>query len=296
MITKQTFENGDLNVDYQFVYNHNKNSQDFVPSLKDPDGKFVNIADLIATGDATGNDKDNYVTVSMNDPITGTWTLYLYFDEAGAAATGRRAFELSENNDPSDDFRLILGKEDTPSINIDLDHFYTLLESVLGFLKIADNLSDLSNNVAARTNLGVYSSAQVDAALALKASLLQAGSGAAMGVYNTSPVNPSAPYHPATKLYVDTSGGGRLVTGTVNIGDIGGGGFADFDISFANIGTTSYIVLGSVENEIADNTSSHIMWNIRQSTISATGFKLCVRAAGFSEVQDITFKFMIVKL
>jgi hypothetical protein len=204
MINKKTFTNADLNGSYQLIYTHNLNTQDLIPMLFDNYSIQAITADNFALGDENGNNKDNKVTLSLNNPITGTWKLLLSYQGASETSTGRRAFELLENNSPSDDNRVLLGKAATPSFNITLANLYALLLAKLGFLKKAENLNDLLDKSQARTNLGVYSISDVDAAVNGKATLYQAASGAVLGVSNTAIYTPTLPYHPSTKNYSDS--------------------------------------------------------------------------------------------
>jgi len=192
MIHKKTFVNAELNGSYQLEYQHNLGTQDVVPSWKDNDGIHRAIGDLFQVID------DNNIILSCNEIISGTHTLYLEYDEAGVTASGRRLFELSTTADPALTLRLALGKAATPASNITLGAFLTWLLAKLSFLKVHSNLSDLQNVATARANLVVYSQAQVNAYLAQKAALFQAGSGGVLGVANTSIYNPTSNYHPAT--------------------------------------------------------------------------------------------------
>lgn len=199
---KLTFDNADLTTGY-LVYTHNLNNEDLIPFLTDDTGKAVPINDLFWYGDLTFSNKANIITIDLTafGVITGTWKLLLNY-EGTSVASGRRLFELSQAT-PTDDMVLATGKALTPSINITWTNLYALLLTKLGFLKTASNLSDLTNAATARTNLGTYSTAQIDAAVDAKATLYQAGSGAALGVANTAVYTPSSNYHPATKKYID---------------------------------------------------------------------------------------------
>lgn len=201
-IAKITYDDGDLNLSHQLVWEHNLNTEDVIPTLYDDNGIQQITSDNFALGDEGGNNKANTVTLTYPDVITGTHKLLLSYVSTAESTSGRRAFELSEAT-PSDDYKLIFGKALTPSINMTLTNFFALLLTKLGFLKTASNLGDLANTASARSNLGVYSSSEVDTALATKATLYQSGSGAVLGVANTAVYTPSSNYHPSTKKYVD---------------------------------------------------------------------------------------------
>lgn len=210
MIHKKTFTNSDLNGSFQFEYTHNLGTSDIIASWKDENGISHTTDDLFQVID------DNNIILNCNGAVTGTQTLYLSYNEAGVAASGRRAFELSTTTNPNTTLRLIMGKASTPAVNMTLSSLLTWLLNQLGFLKIANNLSDVNNAATARGNLNVYSQAQVDALLALKAALYQSGSGAVLGVANTSIFNPTSNYHPATFRNVKNLGWKMLLVGSVS--------------------------------------------------------------------------------
>lgn len=249
MINKKLFTNADLNGSYQLVYTHNLNTQDLIPTLFDGSSIQAITADNFALGDETGNNKDNIVTLSMNNPITGTWKLLLSYQSGAETTSGRRAFEFTTGT-PDDDSRLVYGKVATPSLNITFAGLYSLLLTKLGFLKKDENLNDLPDKSQARTNLGVYSTTAVDNAISDKASLYQSGSGAVLGVANTAVYTPTAQYHPATKgytdalrTYVDSLVGSLLLTkGSQVIGDIPTEG-ARYTVSLGiTLANTNYFV------------------------------------------------------
>lgn len=80
----------------------------------------------------------------------------------------RRLFEIGTTQDPTDSDRFAYGRASNASKNITWLALKALLNSVLTFLKPSNNLSDLIDPAAARTNLSVYSITQVDSALDLK--------------------------------------------------------------------------------------------------------------------------------
>lgn len=124
----------------------------------------------------------------------------------------RRLFEQTENANPALTKRLAFGKASEVTENITLTDFIAWLMTKLGFLKTANNLSDLANASTARDNLGVYSETEVDSLLSTKAELYPEAGGA-LGSTNTTVFNPAANYHPATKKYVDDK---LLDTGWIN--------------------------------------------------------------------------------
>lgn len=267
-INKKLFTQADLNGTNQLVYTHNLNNQDLTPALFDDTGRQFNTADIFSYGDASGNNKDNIITLSLGGAISNTWKLLLTYQSSGESGSGRRAFELSENNDPDNAMRLLIGKADTPSVNITLSNFFTLLMSKLGFLKKALNLSDVENKAACLNNLGVYDKTTIDNALTGKASLYQNFSGSAIGSNNTAVYKGSATYHPAVMRDVRNLGDKTLLAGNVTSGGSVGntyfrntnlistftaaklGGNGLYRITH-NYGSTSYVVAGSTTGSSA---------------------------------------------
>ena len=108
-----------------------------------------------------------------------------------------RLFEQGGDVTPELDKRVAWGKVGEPTQNSSWGTIVNWLESVLGFLRKDANLSDLTNKTAARENLGVYSTGQVDTKLgdrALRNNVLEKN--------NTTPYTPTSSYHPATRKMV----------------------------------------------------------------------------------------------
>lgn len=264
MIHKKTFVNAELNASYQLEYTHNLGTTSVFPKWYDENGVERMTSDLFQVVD------DNNVILTTNEVITGTHTLLLMYEAAGETTTGRRLFELSTTTDPSETLRLALGKASTPASNITLTAFLAWLLTKLGFLKVALNLSDLNNVATARANLAVYSTSQVDASLAAKATLYQAGSGSVLGVNNTSIYNPASNYNPATLRNIKNLGMRMLLAGNVSStgasayehfrnSDIIGSAFSVSRTATGrytvthNLGTTNYYVVGETLGATAVN-------------------------------------------
>ena len=120
-----------------------------------------------------------------------------------------RLHEQTINNSPNDSKRIAFGAAGSATENITFGSLYTLLLTKLGFLKTSSNLSDLGNPVTARTNLGVYSTTQVDSALSGRQATLV-----------------DVPYTASTRVhtgieeasfYCNVAQFGKIVTGTGNI-------------------------------------------------------------------------------
>lgn len=196
----------------------------------------------------------------------------------------RRVFEQTENNNPDVTKRIAFGKAGAVTENMTWTNLFAYLLTKLAFLKTSQNLNDLPNKTTARANLGVYSTAQVDAADATKAAIYPAVGGA-LKTNNTTSFTPDADYEPATKKYVDDNKNDLLYKGNAYIGDIPGD-INELTISFPSIGTANYIVLGDMID--AGNEPNHGVgvWNTKSHT--STSFIL--RYADYNGgVQDLTF-------
>jgi hypothetical protein len=247
MINKKTFTNADLVGDnFQLEYTHNLNTTSVIPALFDNTGRQVNTADLFQKGTISGSNLPNVCNLTLNNEIAGTWELLLEYQSTAETSSGRRAFELDPETDPSTDMRLIIGKADTPSKNLPLSNFITWLQGKLDFLKTASNLNDVQDKATSRNNLGVYSKTEIDSALSNVPVLYQTSSGAVLGVSNTAVYDPTANYHPATKKYADENGGGRIISGVEHLGDWSGLGATKTVTIGATLANNSYKVFGEL--------------------------------------------------
>ena len=113
----------------------------------------------------------------------------------------KRLFEQGGDVTPSLDMRVASGKAGTATENSTWQTIITWLESVLGFLKISNNLSDLTDDATARTNLDVYSTGEVDTALGNKADTSNV-----LTLDNTTPFTPNSDYEPATNKQINAMG------------------------------------------------------------------------------------------
>jgi hypothetical protein len=192
---KVNFSATDLNVDYQLEVEHNLNTRDVVPIWYNEEGIQQATFGIFQTVDA------NNVVLNCNDTITGSHTLILQYDAETPVIAGTRLFEKTLQ-DPQDDSVFAHGGDGVPTYNIKWSVIKSLLYSALNFLKKENNLSDILDATAARSNLGVYSASQVNTLLAPKAELYQASSGAVLGVANTKPYTATGNYYPATQKFV----------------------------------------------------------------------------------------------
>jgi hypothetical protein len=304
MINKKTFTNADLNGAYQLVYTHNLNTEDLIPMLYDDVGLQAITADNFSLGDETGVNTFNAVTLSLNNPITGTWRLLLNYQAGSETSTGRRAFELSTGT-PADDSRLIFGKAATPSLNITFTSLYAFLLGKLAFLKTALNLSDLPDKVQSRTNLDVYSTTEMNNALAAKATLREAGSGSVLGEANGSIYKPSSAYNPATKLYTEDMAGATLYDATGL--HIARGLTALFDPGDGNVvwkitlpytmANANYLpVVRLMGNKTSDRFVDNTVITPILLTRTTTFFEVVVYAAQASQVQSLSIYYELKEM
>ncbi|HON19731.1 MAG TPA: hypothetical protein PLW70_00140 [Bacteroidales bacterium] len=165
----------------------------------------------------------NTIKVSCGSSVTGTQTVVVCYDDI-LSITGRKLFGLANLSAPYDQtYRLALGKEDAPAVNVTLSNFLTWLGSVLPFMKGSNNLSDVTSSGTARSNLNVYSKTEVDARVTPKLDAYSSGMGGGLGHLNITPYTPISDYNPATKKYVDDKFLGSA--GTLN--DEGRNSFVD---------------------------------------------------------------------
>jgi hypothetical protein len=130
-----------------------------------------------------------------------------------------KLFEQGSDVEPDLTFRLASGLTTNPTENHTWQTIVIWLEGVLGFLKTSLNLSDLNDKPAARTNLDVYSTGEIDTELDLKADKTNV-----LEKDNTTTYTPLSDYNPATKKYADAP---ALKTDTFNSG---GGDTTAYDI------------------------------------------------------------------
>jgi len=210
--TTLTFTNDDLDSNFEVELFHGKNTKNVILSWVDENNIDRTTTDVFTVLDA------NTIKVSCGSSVTGTQTVVVCYDDI-LSITGRKLFGLA--NLPSLDdqtYRLALGKENAPAVNISLKNFLTWLTSTLPFMKGSKNLSDVTSQGAARTNLNVYSKDEVDARVLPKLDAYSSGMGGGLGHLNTAEYTPVSDYNPATKKYVDDTLGG-LVFDTINFSD-----------------------------------------------------------------------------
>lgn len=287
MIDKKLFTNSDL-VGGVLTYNHNKGRSDVIPSWFDENGVERSTFDLFTIVDA------NTVTLATGT-ITGTHKLILKYDANKGSVD---VFSLPENNNPDPTNRLVYGKEGTPSKTISFNSLTTWMQSKLGFLKVSENLNDLNNKVVARESIGVYSKEFINSELNKKASLLQTGSGAALGINNEAVYvpDPDKPYNPATVNFVNQQiedNNKFLLSGEQVIGDIGNG-WQEWTISLpSTLPTSNYMVVPMLIDRRAPGDA--ILWAIREKT--TTYFKLLTApGTGGTNTQDVIIHYVIFSI
>ena len=215
--TTLTFTNDDLDSNFEVELIHGKNTVNVILSWVDENNIDRTTTEVFTILDA------NTIKVSCGSSVTGTQTVVVCYDDI-LSITGRKLFGLANLSAPYDQtYRLALGKEDAPAVNVTLSNFLTWLGSVLPFMKGSNNLSDVTSSGAARSNLNVYSKTEVDARVTPKLDAYSSGMGGGLGYLNTTPYTPISDYNPATKKYVDDKFLGSA--GTLN--DEGRNSFVD---------------------------------------------------------------------
>ena len=197
--TTLTFTNDDLDSNFEVELIHGKNTENVILSWVDENNIDRTTTDVFTILDA------NTIKVSCGSSVTGTQTVVVCYDDI-LSITGRKLFGLANLPSPYDQtYRLALGKENAPAVNVSLQNFLTWLTSKLPFMKGENALSDIPENKkgAARSNLNVYSKAEVEAWVKPKLDAYSPGMGGGLGCFNTAEYTPFSDYHPATKKYVD---------------------------------------------------------------------------------------------
>jgi len=215
--TTLTFTNDDLDSNFEVKLIHGKNTVNVILSWVDENNIDRTTTEVFTILDA------NTIKVSCGSSVTGTQTVVVCYDDI-LSITGRKLFGLANLSAPYDQtYRLALGKEDAPAVNVTLSNFLTWLGSVLPFMKGSNNLSDVTSSGTARSNLNVYSKTEVDARVTPKLDAYSSGMGGGLGHLNTTQYTPISDYNPATKKYVDDKFLGSA--GTLN--DEGRNSFVD---------------------------------------------------------------------
>lgn len=195
--TTLTFTNDDLDSNFEVELFHGKNTENVILSWVDENNIDRTTTDVFTVLDA------NTIKVSCGSSVTGTQTVIVCYDDM-LSITGRKLFGLADLSSPYDQtYRLALGKKDAPAVNVSLSNFLTWLSSNLPFMKGSKNLSDVTSQGAARTNLNVYSKDEVKARVDPKLDAYSSGMGGGLGHLNTAEYTPISDYNPATKKYVD---------------------------------------------------------------------------------------------
>lgn len=197
-----------------------------------------------------------------------------------------RLFEQSEETTPGDlTTRIAIGKTSTPTKNITLTNFIAWLNSVLSFLKLSNNLSDVPDKTAARSNLSVYSQTYLNTQLNLKADKDNV-----LELNNQDSYTPTSNYHPATKLYVDSI---ILYKGVHTIGDVSGEDLVT--VTFPDVGTSNYHIVWSYEAITVEGGEENIANSPVFFDKTSTGFKFRIKEDG-SEAQNILIRYFLLSL
>ena len=156
-----SFTNADLDGSFQYTYNHGKNTEDVNVEWWDENDENRKAPNLIKIIDS------NNVRVSCGGAITGTHKLTVEYTDA-VITSGKRLFEQTTIDNPATDYRFGLGKVGNPAINMTMTQMLTYLTTNLDFM--GEELFGV-DATAGRSNLSVYSVADVNTALNLKSNV-----------------------------------------------------------------------------------------------------------------------------
>ena len=192
MIHKKLFTTADLDASYVLTYQHNLNNEDIIVKWYDADGYEQILVGLLRIVDV------NTIELNCGGDIVGTHKLLISY-EATVTLAGEHLFGLDlRNTEPESDARIAIGFPLSKAYNVRWSKLKQILQAGLDYcLRDGSNLTT-TNKPIFRSNLGVYSTSQVDAAVASKATLLHPSSGYALGTANTMEYNPTQDHHPAT--------------------------------------------------------------------------------------------------
>lgn len=79
-------------------------------------------------------------------------------------------------------------------------------------------------------------------------------------------------------------------SGTATIGNVPSGDY-HFDVTFASVGTSAYIVTGSLVSNSTDDSDNNVWFAVRDKT--ATGFKLLLREQ-YTDTQNMDFDYVLI--
>ena len=177
---KHIFTNADLDANFTLTYTHNQNTTNIIPEWYDETGSNRTTAELFQIIDL------NTIKLYCGGPITGSH--YILIVCADNNTGGKKLFHLPLITILDSDHRLPVGKNDSVlASNITYGNLISTITNSIGnnVLLKSNNLSDLSNLSTARTNLSVYSKAQVDSFIQALINPVSFGFIAAPGQANT---------------------------------------------------------------------------------------------------------------
>jgi len=171
---RTTFINADLDVNFEYIWNHGRGTTSVSPSWWDDLGD-----DRTAPNIFTVIDADN-IRINTGGAVTGTNEIIMFYDTA-TIITGRHLFSLDTIASVPTDYRLAVGSPDVGDIdkNILYPDFITDVSNQVGSdFYILDNYFDELDTPTkksdARGNLDVWSTSEVQTRLDGKVSAVNA--------------------------------------------------------------------------------------------------------------------------
>lgn len=193
----------------------------------------------------------------------------------------RRLFEQGGDATPVLTNRVASGKAGTATTNQTWQTIVTWLQTVLNFLKPANNLSDVDDAATALSNLGGIDASALNG-YALKTNVLE--------LNNTVEFLPDNPWEPATAQYVANYFASKIKTGSVTIGDLKSN-IQSFWVAY-NFGTANYQVFLTVESLGTPDNDNDIRGLVCYGKTNL-GFSIGIEEAN-SVVQNIKINWLVI--
>lgn len=178
---------------------------------------------------------------------------------------------------------------DLNSIKLQLTFVATQISQLGGSAFL--NVGTTPNTVAAGDDARFgYSETEINTLFALKTAVLLQGNPGG----NQTGFVPSNAYDPATKIYVDKSGGILVRSSApVNVGDVTSGGVA-VGVSFGlTLASTSYMPVIILYSNGTPQTDTTVWYTIERSSMSTTGFTVRFQE-GVAGTQNLSFDWFVL--